>query len=67
MQDQFHVLLPLGLVLPGAHLFQCRQEGPEPQEAQAALEAPQPHLALGLPERDEAWHDSEGEERGSSL
>lgn len=64
---QLHVLLPLGLVLPGVHLFLCRQEGPEPQEAQGAPEAQQPPPALGLPGRDEAWHDPEREGRGPSL
>lgn len=56
-------LLPLGLVLPWGHLSQCRQEGPGPQGVQEALEAQQLHLALGLPERDGAQHDYEGDGR----
>lgn len=61
---QLHALLPLGLVLPWGHLSQCRQEGPGPQGAQEALEAQPLLLALGLPERDGTWHDSEGERKG---
>lgn len=53
-------LLPLGLVLPWGHLSRCRQEGPGPQGVLGALEAQQLHLALDLPERDGAQHDSEG-------
>ena len=56
-------LLPLGLVLPWGHLSQCRQEGPGPQGVLEALEAQQLHLALDLPERHGAQHDSEGGQR----
>lgn len=61
---QLRVFLPLGLVLPGDHLSQCRQEGPEPPGVQGALEGQPLHLALDLPERDAAWNDSEGGEKG---
>lgn len=66
VQDQ-DLLLPLGLEFLWGHLSQCHQEGPGPQVAQGALEVLQLHLALGLPERGETWHDSEGyKRRGSS-